>query len=60
MNHMNVSFVKSGLRFVAGGALISGSLLWGGSTATLWGGVFIILAEVLGVLEEVVDKRSDG
>ncbi len=51
MNHMNVSFVKSALRFVAGGALISGSLLWGG--------VFIILAEVLGVLEEVVDKRKE-
>ena len=27
MNHMNVSFVKSALRFIAGGALISGSLL---------------------------------
>ena len=52
MNHMNVSFVKSGLRFVAGGALIAGSLFWGG--------VFIILAEVLGVVEEVVDKRLEN
>ena len=51
MNHMNVSFVKSGLRFVAGAGFIYGSLLWGG--------VFIILAEVLGVLEEVVDKRKE-
>ena len=48
---MNVSFVKSGLRFIAGGALIYGSLLWGG--------VFIILAEVLGVVEEIVDKRIE-
>lgn len=51
MNHMNVSFVKSGLRFVAGGALIMGSLFWAG--------IFLILAEVLGVLEEIVDKRLE-
>jgi hypothetical protein len=51
MNHMNVSFVKSGLRFIAGGFLINGSFLWGG--------VFIILAEVLGVLEEIVDRRKE-
>lgn len=53
MNHMNVSFVKSGLRFIAGGALIYGSLLWAG--------IFLIAAEVLGVVEEMVDKRlEDG
>jgi len=51
INHMNVSFVKSGLRFIAGGALIAGSLFWGG--------VFIILAEVLGIVEEVVDRRLE-
>ena len=51
MNHMNVSFVKSGLRFVAGGALIIGSLFWAG--------IFLILAEVLGVVEEIVDKRLE-
>tara|TARA_B100001109_G_C18646413_1_gene373000 strand:- start:338 stop:505 length:168 start_codon:yes stop_codon:yes gene_type:complete len=51
MNHRNVSFVKSGLRFIAGGALIMGSLLWAG--------VFFILAEVLGVVEEIVDKRLE-
>lgn len=51
MNHMNVSFVKSALRFVAGGALIMNSLLWAG--------VFLILAEVLGVVEEMVDKRLE-
>lgn len=51
MNHMNVSFIKSGLRFIAGGALIMGSLLWAG--------VFLIAAEVLGVVEELVDKRKE-
>lgn len=51
MNHMNVSFVKSGLRFIAGGCLIIGSLLWAG--------IFLILAEVLGVVEEIVDKRIE-
>ena len=51
MNHMNVSFVKSGLRFIDGGALIFGSLLWAG--------VFLIAAEVLGVVEEIVDKRIE-
>ena len=51
MNHMNVSFVKSGLRFIAGGALIMGSLLWAG--------IFLIAAEVLGVVEQIVDKRIE-
>lgn len=51
MNHMNVSFVKSALRFVAGGALIMGSLMWAG--------IFLIAAEVLGVIEEMVDKRIE-
>ena len=51
MNHMNVSFAKSGLRFIAGTALVYGSLMWAG--------VFLILAEVLGVVEEVVDKRKE-
>ena len=44
--HRNISFVKSGLRVVAGLFLVSGSLLGGG--------VFLILAEILGVLEELV------
>lgn len=48
---MNVSFAKSGLRFIAGAALVYGSLMWAG--------VFLILAEVLGVVEEVVDKRKE-
>lgn len=51
MNHTNVSFIKSAVRIIAGGAFIAGSLLWGG--------VFIVLAEVLGVLEELVDRRKE-
>lgn len=44
--HRNISFVKSGFRIVAGLFLINGSLLGGG--------VFLILAEVLGIVEELV------
>lgn len=51
MNHMNVSFAKSGIRIVAGAALIAGEL-W-------WAGALLIIAEGLGILEEVVDKRKE-
>ena len=44
--HRNISFVKSGFRIVAGLFLINSSLLGCG--------VFLILAEVLGILEEMV------
>jgi hypothetical protein len=44
--HFYVSLVKSGLRIVAGAVLISGSLYWAGA--------FIIAAEVLGIVEELV------
>lgn len=46
LNHTNVSFVKSGLRILAGIALAFGNLFLAGA--------FLILAELLGVLEEVV------
>lgn len=46
LNHTNVSFVKSILRVVAGMALIAGSLESAGG--------FLIAAEALGVLEELV------
>lgn len=46
LNHTNVSFAKSVLRVVAGMALIAGSLEGAGS--------FLIVAEVLGVIEELV------
>lgn len=44
--HFYVSLVKSALRVVAGIYLIQGSLMAAG--------LFIILAEVLGVVEELV------
>lgn len=44
--HRNISFVKSALRIIAGFALFSGSF----QTA----GTLIVLAEVLGIVEELV------
>lgn len=46
MNHRNVSFVKSALRVLAGVALIGGWLIPAG--------ILLILAETLGILEELV------
>jgi|TARA_B110000444_G_scaffold61192_1_gene57226 hypothetical protein len=44
--HFYVSLVKSILRIVAGGFLITGNLLFTG--------ILLIIAEVLGILEEIV------
>ena len=44
--HFYVSLVKSALRVVSGGNLVLGNLFWAGT--------FLILAEVLGVVEELV------
>jgi len=44
--HFYVSLVKSGLRIVAGVALIQGHIFWAG--------FFLIGAELLGILEEMV------
>jgi hypothetical protein len=44
--HLYVSLVKSFMRIVAGGALIAGLFIHAG--------VFLILAELLGILEELV------
>ncbi len=44
--HFYVSLVKSGIRIIAGYALISGNLVMAGA--------LLIAAEVLGVIEEVV------
>jgi hypothetical protein len=46
LNHSNVSFVKSALRVIAGVSLIFSDLILAGG--------LLILAEVLGVLEELV------
>ena len=44
--HFYVSMVKSALRIIAGGNLVIGNLFWAGT--------FLILAELLGILEELV------
>ena len=44
--HFYVSLAKSAIRIVAGGCLISGNLLMAG--------VCLIMAEVLGIVEEMV------
>lgn len=44
--HRNISFAKSGLRIIAGGLLCAGQLFAAGA--------LLILAEVLGVAEELV------
>jgi hypothetical protein len=44
--HRNISFVKSGFRILAGAALCF--------NAYISAGVLLILAEVLGVVEEIV------
>jgi hypothetical protein len=43
--HFRISIVKSGMRFAAGFRLIQGDLIGAG--------VFLILAEVLGIAEEI-------
>lgn len=48
LTHKNVSFIKSGLRIVAGLSLLAGGIAVAG--------LFLILAEVLGILEEVVEE----
>ncbi len=45
--HRNISFVKSALRIVAGLFLIL-------SQSLLGAGIFLIAAEILGIIEEVV------
>lgn len=45
--HRNISFVKSGLRIVAGLFLILSQSMFGA-------GLFLILAEILGIVEEMV------
>lgn len=49
LNHKNVSFVKSGLRILAGLALIIGNIVPAG--------LLLIAAEGLGILEEVVEEK---
>lgn len=46
IKHKYVSFVKSGIRIVAGFCLITGNLLMAG--------ICLIFAEILGIIEEIV------
>lgn len=48
MTHKNVSFAKSGLRILAGLSLVFGGIVLAG--------LLLILAEGLGILEEVVEN----
>lgn len=44
-SHFYISLIKSGMRMVAAGNLVLGNLLYAG--------LFLFLAEVLGILEEL-------
>jgi hypothetical protein len=46
IKHKYISFAKSGVRILAGGALCIG-MIW-------YAGALLILAEVLGIVEEIV------
>lgn len=46
MSHKNISFIKSAIRILAGILLISGNFILAG--------VFFIIAELLGIVEELV------
>jgi hypothetical protein len=46
VKHKYISFAKSGVRIIAGGCLITGNLLMAG--------ICFIMAEVLGIVEEMV------
>ena len=48
-SHMYISFCKSGLRVVAGIFLILS-----GRDVVMYGGLLLVVAELLGVLEEIV------
>ena len=51
MNHFNVSLIKSGVRICAGVALVTLNLILAGA--------LLIVAEILGIIEEFVDKRKE-
>ena len=53
LKHKYVSFVKSGFRIVAGLALAGGGWLEM-NPYILWAGVLLVVAEVLGIVEELV------
>jgi hypothetical protein len=52
-NHKRISFIKSGFRIIAGLALAGGGWLEM-NPYIMWAGVLLVVAEVLGVAEELV------
>jgi hypothetical protein len=48
-SHMYISFVKSFVRIVAGVLLIASGIDW-----IMYAGLLLVIAEILGVLEEIV------
>lgn len=51
-SHMYISFVKSGVRVVCGLMMMAAG--WGVHPMLMYAGLALIIAEVLGVLEEIV------
>jgi len=52
--HQQISFLKSGLRILAGAVMIAGGITASVANALMISGLFLILAEFLGVAEELV------
>lgn len=58
MNHKLISFIKSGIRIfclVVGFGLLFANIVAGFAVAFLG----LVVAEVLGIVEEIVDKRKE-
>ena len=53
INHTTVSFLKSMLRLVAGAVLIRSGMVYG-SELFLIAGIAFVIAEILGIIEELV------
>jgi len=54
VGHFYVSLVKSALRICAGASFVMAGLSVNVSTLLIAGGIFLIVAEVLGIVEELV------
>lgn len=54
LKHKYISFIKSGLRIVAGACFIAAGYTLSTDNWLVAGGVFLIGAEILGVVEEMV------
>jgi len=52
--HFYVSLIKSGLRMIAGSSIVAAGYVIPGAEWLVAGGVLLIGAEILGVVEELV------